>query len=393
MATAAHEEQTSGRHETLGMQATEERFLWSREQVQIDVNSPLYDRRETGSLLGINGLIIASIDVGGSMFSVVDVRGTGARRDFCIVEDEEIYLQDGLGFKGIPKNKPIVLGRGHHTDRFTYSPTVSNDHLEITYNDDGLFITNLEPTNDTVVTACLVEPKVELRSLPPLNRHVARDARTYRANERLVGHPDSRSPDELAPYGYYKDLPKLGRNSTSVNGGVYLGGSPREAIVVDGESEELIEIYEDFLADLEASIVSDEIVTNEDALAKVMYKVQKILPYDDEKAEAMSRKYWGDKLVGLSEYLKGPQPGGVCRHQGLLAAYIVENLISDGVLRGSVGVERNTVQVMGGTHAWAIFKPEHGEAIVIDAAQSFVGTKRRAYHEGRWEYRLTTDEY
>jgi hypothetical protein len=74
---------------------------------------------------------------------------------------------------------------------------------------------------------------------------------------------------------------------------------------------------------------------------------------------------------------------------------MIERLIEDGNMMGAVGVERNTIEDMGGTHAWAVYKVRQSttdEVIVVDPAQSFVGTKAQAQSRGRWQYHLSTDE-
>ncbi len=173
-----------------------------------------------------------------------------------------------------------------------------------------------------------------------------------------------------------------------------MGGSAREAIVVDGKSAAVKQVYANIASDLQLSIERNDTLLTRAVLLKVMREVQEVMPYDEQRAEYISWEHHDDKLIGLSTYVK--ERAGVCRHQGLLAAYLIERLIKDDYMTGSVGIERNTVEVMGGTHAWAVYKTlVNGteEVIVVDPAQRFVGTKVQAQSEGRWEYRLTTDKY
>ena len=367
-----------------------ERVLAADEQVQLDLEVPLADSQEMHSRLGIRGNLVATVDAGSKSFLIVDTRYTRSNRDFLIADDT--FSKDSrTGFKGVLEDEPIIIGRDHHTDRFTYPGTVSREHFEVLYADEGLFIRNLRPTNKTTVTAHLALEQ-QLQGLLP--RPASEDMRTEQAEDRLQAHPNFGEKDETAPYGYYMNHQILGRASKSVDGGVYLGGSAREAIVVDGKSVTLKQVYESVASELRQSFEIKETLPMRAILLKVLHKVQEVMPYDDRKTEDISRQHHGDKLVGLSTYVK--ERAGVCRHQGLLAAYIVENLIKEGQMFGAVGVERNTVEDMGGTHAWAVYKTMSNgaeEVIVIDPAQSFVGTKAQAQREGRWEYRLTTDEY
>lgn len=368
-----------------------EYILGPNEQVQVDTDLPLADSGDMRHKFGIEGNLVASVNAGSKSFLIVDVRDTDNNRDFYVI-DETFSSRKRHGFKGILKHIPVIIGRGHSTDRFSYPSTVSRDHFEVAYENEGLFVRNLNPTNKTVITANLVfEARQPQFRLP---HHLVKDVRTERAEERMQQHPNFGEKDDTAPYGYYMNHPILGRHSTSVDGGVYLGGLAREAIVVDGKSEAVRRVYDEAASELQGAFRRNETMPLRAILLKVMHKVQEVMPYDGPKTERISQEHYGDKLVGLSTFLK--ERAGVCRHQGLLAAYMIERLIKDGHMMGAVGVERNTVEDMGGTHAWAVYKTRQNgseEVIVVDPAQSFVGTKAQAQREGRWEYRLSTDKY
>lgn len=367
-----------------------ERALAPHEQVQVDLNTPLVDSKEMSIRLGILGDLVATVDAGSKSFLIVDTRTIGSNRDFLIA-DETCSKASKTGFKGVLEDEPVVIGRGHYSNRFSYPDTVSREHFEVLYTNNSLFIRNLRPMNTTTVTAHLVqEQQSQELSLPD----GVDDMRTFYVEDRMQAHPNFRERDETAPYGYYMNHPIIGRASKSVDGGVYLGGSAREAIVVDGKSVAMENAYKDITSELRELFERSETLPIQSILVKVMHKVQEVMPYDGRKAEAIGWYHHGDKLIGLSTYIK--ERAGVCRHQGLLAAYIIENLIKDSYMLGTVGVERNTVEDRGGTHAWAVYKKGPngaGGVIVIDPAQSFVGTKAQALRGGRWEYRLSTDEY
>lgn len=367
-----------------------EKVLGPDEQVQIGLDVPLTDSQEMHRRLGLCGNLVAIIDAGGKSFFIVDTRNGNSNRDFFIA-DETFSIADGVGFKGIQEDKTVVIGRRHYNDRFSYPATISGNHFEIFYSNESLFVRNLYPTNETILTAHIAS---ESRPKGLLHRYTVEDDRTHNVEDRMQAHPNFGDKDATAPYGYYMNHPILGRASKSVDGGVYLGGSDREAIVVDGKSIVMKQIYEAVASELRQPFERNETLPIQAVLMRVMSKVQEVMPYDSRKTEDISRQHHGDKLIGLSTYVK--ERAGVCRHQGLLAAYIIESLIKDGQMSGAVGVERNTVEDMGGTHAWAVYKSRNNgaeEVIVVDPAQSFVGTKAQAQREGRWEYRLTTDKY
>lgn len=367
-----------------------EKALQPGERVQVNLDAPLTSRQETQDALGINGVLVATINAGSKDFLVLDTRGSHTTKPFLII-DETFSKQDKIGFKGIAENKFTVIGRDHCSDRFIYPDTMSREHFALLYADEELLVRNLRPTNKTLLTAHLVT-----HSQPGqfLVESQVEDLRTRQVEARLQAHPNFGEKDDTAPYGYYMNHQILGRASNSVDDGVYLGGSAREAIVVDGKSVILRQVYDSIANELRQSFDRNETLTMRAILLKVMHKIQEVMPYDDQKTEHISRQHYGDKLVGLSSFVK--ERAGVCRHQGLLAAYIIESLIKDGHILGSVGIERNTVEEMGGTHAWAVYKAsinETKEVIVVDPAQSFVGTKKQAQREKGWEYYLTTDQY
>lgn len=360
------------------------------EQVKIDLSSPLADDKEMDAKLDIDGKLVAIVEAGSKNFMIVDKRGTGINRDFLITDDS-FSKENKTGYKGVMEGKPVVVGRGHDRDRFDNPDEVSRDHFEVLYQDGNLFIRNLVPKNKTFVTAYFVSnPHPENQNV----KHIIDSSRTQAAQKRMLENPNFGEKDDTAPYGYYLNHPIIGRASQAVDGGVYLGGSAREAIVVDGKSAALKQIYESFESELKQTYANNETLPLGSILLKVMKRVQEVMPYDATKTDAISQNHYGDQLVGLSTYVN--KQAGVCRHQGLLAAYLLENLIKDGHIAGSIGVERNTVEDMGGTHAWAVYKLQKDgqeQVIVVDPAQSFVGTKEQAEREGRWEYRLATNDY
>lgn len=361
--------------------------LSPEEQVQIDLNAPMASSQEMNEKVGMPGSLVATVLVGGKDFMILDTRKTGSNREFFII-DNTYTGQKEKGYKGITAGNPVTIGRRHHAERFTYPDTVSAKHFEVSFENESLFIRNLKPTNRTRVTANFIkQQEQEKAQLPGVV-----DSRTVRAQDRLKGYPNYGEEDEVAPYGYYMNHPVLGRESRTVSDGVYLGGSSREAIVVDSKSTILRDVYERLASEFRRALSGNETLEARSALLQVMRRVQDVMPYNGDRTDEISQRYKGDMLVGLSTYVK--EKAGVCRHQGLLAAFIIENLISDGFLPGSVGVERNTVEDRGGTHAWAIYKTsENGkqESVVVDPAQSFVGTKEQANKDGRWEYRLNSD--
>lgn len=211
--------------------------------------------------------------------------------------------------------------------------------------------------------------------------------RTILAVERSKRTVSYGPPTPEAPYGTYMNHPMIGKDSKNLENGVYLGGGSREAILVDGNSEVLKKSYES----LYAKLLKMDVISQTDLLNMVNQHVQAVMPYDGDKVMDITQDYNGDKIIGLSEFVQ--QKAGVCRHQALMAGYIMQELQKAGFLQGEVRVQRNTVPDFGGTHAWALFIDRNGKEFVIDPAQDFTGTKEQARNlPGRWDYYLAAPE-
>ena len=118
----------------------------------------------------------------------------------------------------------------------------------------------------------------------------------------------------------------IGKDS-KINGGVYLGGGPREAVVVnDDETQpELGRLYERLLQNIKNE--GGDYKTK--ALREVFELVSETLEYDKDEVEAIyeSRGSVPDKKLGLNIYVANGV--GVCRHQALLCGYLLERLVEE----------------------------------------------------------------
>lgn len=210
--------------------------------------------------------------------------------------------------------------------------------------------------------------------------------------DRISDQARYRQPDMWAPYGYFEDKHIIGRQSQRINGGVYLGGSQREAIVVDDVADPRLKaiaggfLYEHSKRSIWQRVVGAPAPSTVETLTQIKDFVRRVMPYDGQKTEEFSRQFSGDRVVSLGEY---PTRGfGVCRQEGLMGAYLAEQVASVGRLSGYAGMERDTQEDFGGTQGWGTFTDSRsGELYVIDSAQDFVGTKAEARQQpGRWPY-------
>ena len=114
-------------------------------------------------------------------------------------------------------------------------------------------------------------------------------------------------------------------------------------------------------------------------LKDVFDEVSKKIKYDGNYGDELIRQYDGKKI------LIGPfiidEGRGVCRHQALVTAAVLEKMTDEKLLGGKARINRNLHPQMGG-HAWAEYRTSIGEVAILDVAQKYFG-----YIEGGlWEY-------
>ncbi|MGI6524039.1 MAG: hypothetical protein ACOX2O_01915 [Bdellovibrionota bacterium] len=170
---------------------------------------------------------------------------------------------------------------------------------------------------------------------PSLNQEEAN--RFFIMSERIKNnkhYKPSKNPDE--PYGTFRKRHIIGEHS-KINGGVYLGATPQEALVVDDRYVFLDSVYTDLmirytnLSDGNVKDLSEDIIVEE-----MINLVKEQLRYISEEhiAEAIEQEVGGDKKIALDVYIE--HRVGTDRHQVLLAAYLLERLINKGFLKGKI---------------------------------------------------------
>lgn len=179
----------------------------------------------------------------------------------------------------------------------------------------------------------------------------------------------------------------IGRDR-KINGGVYLGGSEREAIVVDDKKDPAIaRIYQE-LINRRLDAQRRGMGFKEGVLEEVWHLVNQVMPYNEYQVEdVVSRLPEPDSKIYLSAFIGG----GVCRHQALLTAYLLERLANEGLVGGKVSIDRNFVPKLGG-HAWVRYTNSAGEVFILDSAQPYKGRlDEMSDKEYRWFYERPED--
>ncbi len=185
----------------------------------------------------------------------------------------------------------------------------------------------------------------------------------------------------------FQGRPIIGRDR-KINGGVYLGESSREAIVVDDAKDPLLEkIYQELLkrrrdAELKGKDFKDGV------LEEVWELVNQVMPYDELRVQEINESLSEpDTKIYLSAFIGG----GVCRHQALLIGFLLEKLSKEGFVGGNVSIDRNYVPDQGG-HAWARYTNSRGDVFILDSAQHYIGRLDEMSNDrSRWFYERPED--
>ncbi len=174
-----------------------------------------------------------------------------------------------------------------------------------------------------------------------------------------------------SPYGYYCGWQVIGSGSR-VDGGIYFGRKPREAIVVDMRrpGSTLRQVYDDWVQAIcgvrEAADVRRDL--NDNLARHVAELVATYMPYDEAAVHQLERLgvLQPDEPVDLDLFLHAK--GGVCRHQVCFVGAILERLADQGWLQGTASLERKFVAGWF-SHAWVRFASRDGRVWVLDPAQ------------------------
>ncbi|MCO6430587.1 MAG: hypothetical protein J5J00_06970 [Deltaproteobacteria bacterium] len=140
-----------------------------------------------------------------------------------------------------------------------------------------------------------------------------------------------------APYGYFRGRPIIGE-LTRINGGIYVGALPHESIVVDAKYGSTEKIVKSLMARCE-QIDPGSTSYEYEVFSKVVAITRETLRYSEEGVHAIERVHniQPDDKVTLDVYIK--RRVGVSRHQVLLAAFLLEKVREEGMIKGRPSIE------------------------------------------------------
>jgi len=352
--------------------------------IEIDTTRVLLGKEGVQEAMGVDGAMVAGIRASDMSFLVIDTRESRYYSTPFLITADGYQNGSKVGFKGVHRDQPAMVGRSQN-DRFSYSAYISANQFSVRYDDtaDKLYIQDWGSTNGTYLTGFINNGNNQK------NVQGIEDKFTHFLVEDIEEKASygDRTPD--TPYGTHLNYAIIGRNSPSVRGGVY-GTRSSEFVIVDDKSQALKKVVDDFMETLSKSPDAEAFSTM-NLLKRINFRVANVLAYDLERVERLSEPHYDHKgLIGLSEYVE--RGVGVCRHQALLAAHLIEEVIDRGYLTGKASVERNHDLEANGAHAWAVYKSDAEDDIIVDAAQGFVGSRQKATEEGRWRYVVANDD-
>ena len=187
--------------------------------------------------------------------------------------------------------------------------------------------------------------------------------------------------DTLLEDDKYLDRPLIGRDSP-IDGGVYIGGNEREAIVVNScDSPQLQLAYKETTQ----RSLNDSGEVCRGKILRSVYDLtnEKMIFSEIEVARIINKHSLNeDGKVSLGIFLQ--EGYGVCRHMALLSAFLLEKFVEEGYIRGKPSVDRNSC--FHNAHAWCRYKNHSGEVYILDSAKNFLGTLEDSKERMVWEY-------
>lgn len=341
---------------------------------------PISSPREVQTEFGLAVPLLARIKAGNHPFAILDTRHSDQIASPMLLVDSS-FKDSETGYKGVWPGEPTTFGRDHYADRFDYDRTVSRTHFSVAFDGLKLVVKNHQPLNKTLLDGNITDAFQSRKRRSGIISEF-----TKMAEDDIRDRHDFGAADEFAPHGYFMNHRIIGRRTPGVRDGVYFTNNS-EVVLVDDKSSLIKATVSEFMDEFNRVYGSSPTVFPRQVLQMVNKFTQTKMDYNLRRTEKLSRPHFNNHgIITLSEYVR--EGVGVCRHQCLLAALILEELVDQQKLWGKPRVERNEDTEVNGAHAWAVFDGL-GEPYVIDPAQDFVGTKEEARRQGRWKYELS----
>lgn len=369
------------------------------QKVVFSGNHPYADEKMVENIAGLKEMdLVAMIKVDEeNIFYVLRAisKKEGFNTPYVLADDEFMenpYEHEATHFKGMRIGEVLTVGRNHLQDLFDHSGTVARNQFQLEATEEGVVLKNLIPTNPTLVYGNIVTKRPTNKL--PKHEYLAEYTSSLEI-QRDSGRVHFGPIAAEAINGFFRHRAIIGRNSKTLRDGVYhTRGS--EGLVVDDKNSITKGAVQSII--YKAEFLGEDAPTDE-ILQIVEAQVRKILRYDLDKVDEMSELYYpNNDSIGISEYIK--EGVGVCRHQAILAALTMEEMITQGILTGTAGVERSLRKNLDtgevGGHAWAVYRPadrrDENDDIIIDPAKECVVLREDSKRLNGWRYILDEDQ-
>lgn len=283
------------------------------------------------------------------------------------VKDGEVEILGLSKFGGIAgaelstEGDSYSIGREPQNTLAAKDRKVSKNHANIYIKNGSLFVEDLNSLNGTTL------------ELFTDTEQTGEDPAHYEYTTMVQLEAQQRQTDEMRRGE--KPRHSIGKD-TRIDGGVYeLSANIEGGEVIIVDKEKYPYGYEPAMNEVKGAIASQGDIS---VLRAVYDVVMNKLVYDLDSVDTLNAKFTPSSsartTVSLEAFLR--QGVGVCRHQALFAAQLLEGLIDEGRLRGKVSVDRSVMSLPDGGvggHAWARFTSEIGEVFILDVAQHKLG--------------------
>jgi hypothetical protein len=175
------------------------------------------------------------------------------------------------------------------------------------------------------------------------------------------------SISDEAPYGYYRNRIIIGEG-VPINGSIYVGATPHEALVLDkkyGHLEHLILTLISRCSQIEEQNSAYEY----EVFSRTVNLVRETLRYSEEGVQQILDKYHikPDDKVTLDLFVQ--KKVGVARHQVLLVAFLLEQLRERNLISGHPTIENQISHEI--PQERLLFTSSEGEIFRFDPTKGF----------------------
>lgn len=374
--------------------------LKNGDQTLVDLHGVPFDRA-TNKHIKMEQELVAVVNAGDELFGLVRAtdheRGDAAIMITRFADGVHRKRASIVGFvsaRDQEVGRTMLLEDGHGN----ISPDMSRSHFTAKISSRGLHVGDSKSLNGTKVlenpSIALATAGQDIDTWCPKSATVKHEmTRTLHADPRTYWQLTARGREMHDGSDMYQGRQKIDRHSRIAEH-VMFGIGGEEAIVVSPSRDP--GYYQKLNKDLDKFMGDYDNMSDSQKALKVYQFVSQRMRYSLDEVKALNEKLGvpsGGKIE-LSAYMSAGL--GVCRHQALMCGYLIERLIDERKMRGSVHINRNgnwspDDQFAG--HGWARYTDKDEKVYILDVAQHYFGELEKSLdREDGWNY-FQDEEY